>query len=174
MVPRAPARSIASHEKLARIVAACCAAWIREFFVIGGDRAQPAGPYISGGDVMPEIAELSSQSIAMGVAEYRECHPGVPDRQLLDSLLAKQDSAHRIVTQMCFSVPAIASYRARLASEGVTLPVWAGVAGPVPRAKLVSLAAKIGVGSSVRFISNKGPLPAAIAKWWPLPAVTSH
>ena len=35
---------------------------------------------------------------------------------------------------------------------------WAGVAGAVPRARLVSLAAKIGVGPSLKFLSRKGPL----------------
>ena len=45
-----------------------------------------------------------------------------------------------------------------LRREGVALPVWAGVAGSVPRAKLVSLGTQIGVGSSLKFLSRKGPL----------------
>ena len=35
---------------------------------------------------------------------------------------------------------------------------WAGVAGSVPRTKLVALATQIGVGSSLKFLSRKGPL----------------
>ncbi|ABM07937.1 hypothetical protein AAur_4001 [Paenarthrobacter aurescens TC1] len=38
------------------------------------------------------------------------------------------------------------------------LPVTAGAAGAVPKAKLNSLAIKIGVGSSLKFLSKKGPL----------------
>ena len=45
--------------------------------------------------------------------------------------------------------------------EGVPLyihAVWAGVAGSVPRTKLVTLATQIGVGSSLKFLTRKGPL----------------
>ena len=86
---------------------------------------------------------------------------GTPDRtgaQLLDALLAKQHLASSVVTQMCFSATAISDYVRFLRSEGVDLPVWASVPGRVPRARLVALAAKIGVGQSLTFISRKGPL----------------
>jgi methylenetetrahydrofolate reductase (NADPH) len=77
---------------------------------------------------------------------------------LLDALLAKQHLASHVVTQMCFSAPKILDYAALLRREGVQLPVWAGVAGSVPRTKLLSLATQIGVGSSLKFLSRKGPL----------------
>jgi methylenetetrahydrofolate reductase (NADPH) len=59
---------------------------------------------------------------------------------------------------MCFSAGKIHDFAALLRREGVQLPVWAGVAGSVPRAKLVALATQIGVGSSLKFLSRKGPL----------------
>jgi methylenetetrahydrofolate reductase (NADPH) len=59
---------------------------------------------------------------------------------------------------MCFAPEKILDYTALLRREGVELPVWAGVAGSVPRTKLVSLATQIGVGSSLKFLSRKGPL----------------
>jgi methylenetetrahydrofolate reductase (NADPH) len=59
---------------------------------------------------------------------------------------------------MCFSAPKILDYAALLRREGVDLPVWAGVAGSVPRTKLLALAAQIGVGSSLKFLTRKGPL----------------
>jgi methylenetetrahydrofolate reductase (NADPH) len=158
VVPHIAARSIASRKQLARIVEDSSAAGITEFFVIGGDTAQPAGPYASSGAIMAEIADLCGHTMAMGVAGYPEGHPGIADVQLRDALLAKAELASSVVTQMCFSPAAIGSYIGNLRRAGVTLPVWAGVAGSVPRTKLMSLATKIGVGSSVRFISNKGPL----------------
>jgi methylenetetrahydrofolate reductase (NADPH) len=45
-----------------------------------------------------------------------------------------------------------------LRREGVTLPVLAGVAGAVQRTRLITLATKIGVGTSLRFLSRRGPL----------------
>jgi methylenetetrahydrofolate reductase (NADPH) len=77
---------------------------------------------------------------------------------LLDSLLAKQHLATHVVTQMCFAAGKIHDYAALLRREGIQLPVWAGVAGAVPRTKLVALAGQIGVGSSLKFLSRKGPL----------------
>ena len=77
---------------------------------------------------------------------------------MLDALLAKQHLASHVVTQMCFAPEKIRDYAALLRREGVALPVWAGVAGSVPRTKLVSLATQIGVGSSLKFLSRKGPL----------------
>ena len=59
---------------------------------------------------------------------------------------------------MCFSAPKILDYAALLRREGVDLPVWAGVAGSVPRTKLISLGTQIGVGSSLKFLSSKGTL----------------
>jgi methylenetetrahydrofolate reductase (NADPH) len=59
---------------------------------------------------------------------------------------------------MCFSAPKILDYVALLRSEGVWLPVWAGVAGSVSRTRLVSVATQIGVGSSLKFLSRRGPL----------------
>ncbi|MFP3700177.1 hypothetical protein SB758_32380, partial [Burkholderia sp. SIMBA_013] len=52
----------------------------------------------------------------------------------------------------------IHNYAALLRRQGVHLPVWAGVAGAVPKTKLISLASKIGVGSSLKFLSKRGPL----------------
>lgn len=107
---------------------------------------------------MEDIAEMSGGSIAIGVAGYPEGHPKQSPLHMLDSLLEKQHLASHVVTQMCFSAPKIVGYAGLLRREGVELPIWAGVAGAVPRTKLVSLATKIGVGPSLRFVSRRGPL----------------
>jgi methylenetetrahydrofolate reductase (NADPH) len=72
--------------------------------------------------------------------------------------VAKQQLAAHVVTQLCFSAPAILSYASLLRHKGVDLPVWAGVAGSVPMTRLVKLAARIGVGSSLKFLSQNGAL----------------
>jgi len=158
VVPHLAARSINSREQLARLMRSAAGEGITEIFAVGGDAAVPAGPYPSSESLMREIAELSGLTVKMGVAGYPEGHPSVSDAQLMESLHAKAELADHVVTQMCFSASTIGNYMAALRREGVTLPVWAGVAGAVPRTKLVLLAAKIGVGSSLRFISGKGLL----------------
>jgi methylenetetrahydrofolate reductase (NADPH) len=158
VVPHLAARSISSRAELTGIVRACDAAGISEVFVIGGDRKQPAGVYRSALPVLEDIAQYTGGTMRAGVAGYPEGHPAVSPVDLLDGLLAKQHLAAHVVTQMCFSAEKIHDYAALLRREGVHLPVWAGVAGSVPRTKLLSLGAQIGVGSSLKFLSRKGPL----------------
>ncbi|WP_163166091.1 methylenetetrahydrofolate reductase [Arthrobacter sp. Alg241-R88] len=158
VIPHLAARSIRSRAELTEIVRGCDAAGIREVFVIGGDRKQPAGMYDSALPVLEDIAQYSSGIMRAGVAGYPEGHPLVSPLELLDGLLAKQHLASHVVTQMCFSAGKIHDYAALLRREGVHLPVWAGVAGSVPRTRLVALSTQIGVGSSLRFLSRKGPL----------------
>lgn len=158
VIPHLAARSLRDRAELTGILRDCDVAGIGEVFVIGGDRKQPAGRYDSALPVLEDIAQHSGGMMGAGVAGYPEGHPSVGPVDLLDALLAKQHLASCVVTQMCFSAPAILDYTALLRREGVQLPVWAGVAGSVPRTKLVSLASQIGVGSSLKFLSRKGPL----------------
>jgi methylenetetrahydrofolate reductase (NADPH) len=158
VIPHLAARSLHDRAGLTGILRDCEVAGIGEVFVIGGDRKQPAGPYDSARPVLEDIAQYSGGMMRAGIAGYPEGHPSVGPVDLLDALLAKQHLASHVVTQMCFSAPKILDYAALLRREGVTLPVWAGVAGTVPRTKLVSLATQIGVGSSLKFLSRKGPL----------------
>ena len=78
---------------------------------------------------------------------------------LLDALLAKQHLASHVVTQMCFA-PHRKSLitRRSCAAKALSCPSGPGWRGPCPRTKLVSLATQIGVGSSLKFLSRKGPL----------------
>jgi methylenetetrahydrofolate reductase (NADPH) len=158
VIPHLAARSIRDRAELTRIMRECDVAGINEVFVIGGDRKDPAGPYESALPVLEDIAQYTGGLMRAGVAGYPEGHPSVAALDLVDSLVAKQHLATSIVTQMCFSAPKILDFAALLRREGVDLPVWAGVAGSVPRTKLVNLATQIGVGSSLKFLSRKGPL----------------
>lgn len=158
VIPHLAARSLQDRAELTRVVRECDAASIREVFAIGGDRKQPAGVYGSALPVLEDIAQYSGGMLRAGVAGYPEGHPLVGPVDVLDSLLAKQHLASHVVTQMCFSPEKIHDYAALLRREGVELPIWAGVAGSVPRTKLIALGTQIGVGSSLRFLTSKGPL----------------
>jgi methylenetetrahydrofolate reductase (NADPH) len=158
VIPHLAARSLHDRAELTRIMRECDVAGIGEVFVIGGDRKQPAGPYESALPVLEDIAQYTGGLMRAGVAGYPEGHPSVAALDLVDALLAKQHLATHVVTQMCFAAPKILDFAAILRREGVRLPVWAGVAGSVPRTKLVTLATQIGVGSSLKFLTRKGPL----------------
>lgn len=158
VIPHLAARSLTSRAQLAGILGDCEAAGITEVFAIGGDAPHPAGPYSTSARLMEDIADMTGGMLAVGVAGYPEGHPRHNDLHMLDALLEKQHLAANVVTQMCFSAPRISWYGELLRREGVGLPVWAGVAGAVPRAKLIALATKIGVGPSLKFLDRKGPL----------------
>jgi methylenetetrahydrofolate reductase (NADPH) len=158
VIPHLAARGLHDRAELTGIIRDCDAAGISEVFAIGGDRKHAAGPYDSSLPLLEDIAQYSGGSIRAGVAGYPEGHPTVSGLDLLDALLAKQHLAAHVVTQLCFSADKILDYAGFLRREGVELPLWAGVAGAVPRARLVSLAAQIGVGASLKFLSRKGPL----------------
>lgn len=158
VIPHLAARSLQSRAELTGILRDFDVAGITEVFVIGGDRKNAAGPYESALPVLEDIAQYTGGMMRAGVAGYPEGHPSVAALDLVDALVAKQHLAAHVVTQMCFSAPKILDFAALLRREGVDLPVWAGVAGSVPRTKLVTLATQIGVGSSLKFLSRKGPL----------------
>ncbi|WP_125609871.1 methylenetetrahydrofolate reductase [Specibacter cremeus] len=158
VVPHVAAKALSNRSQLSGILRDCAAAGITEVFAIGGDPQQAAGPYHSSLPLLEDIAQYSGGTITAGLAGYPEGHPSINELDLLDALLAKQHLASHMVTQMCFSAPQILDYVGLLRREGVDLPVWAGVAGTVPRTKLVSLATQIGVGASLKFLSRKGPL----------------
>ena len=103
-------------------------------------------------------------------AAYPATHPSASTAALAHSLLSKQSLllSHGIrgsaVTQMCFDVSAIKAWALASRSQGFTMPIILGVPGPAPIHKLLAVAARIGVGESLRFMSRGGAeVAAAIA-----------
>ncbi|WKK70783.1 hypothetical protein Q0F99_13505 [Rathayibacter oskolensis] len=65
---------------------------------------------------------------------------------------------------MCFDVDAVVRYADGLRSRGITAGVWAGVPGPVERARLLSLGARIGVGSSLGFLKRSSSVAGGLLR----------
>ena len=92
------------------------------------------------------------------MAGYPEGHPSIPEENLLSTLREKQRYASYLTTQMSFDPTAIASWIARIRSVGVTLPVHLGLPGAVDVRRLVRVAARIGVGGSLRYLGKNRQL----------------
>ena len=150
-VPHLAARSLTSRGQLAGFLTRLQTAGVSDIFVIAGDGDPGAGPYAWSGALMEDTASMGSGFFTLGTAAYPEGRPGASAAELTDLLLTKQDLCSWAVTQLCFSGPVLADYLDDLHAAGITLPVWAGVPGAVGRSKLISLAARIGVGPSLRF-----------------------
>ncbi|WP_104116527.1 methylenetetrahydrofolate reductase [Arthrobacter sp. B1805] len=151
-IPHLAARSVHSRQELAEYVDRCLGVGITDVFVVGGDAADAAGPYPWGGALMEDVAELSGGALRIGIAVYPEGHPGTDEEELARILLGKQELASWCVTQLCFSPDTLRAYPSQLRRQGITLPVWAGIPGPVRMSRLLRLAGRIGVGPSLGFL----------------------
>jgi methylenetetrahydrofolate reductase (NADPH) len=126
-------------------------------FVIGGD-AKDRGELHDGLALLRAMEELGNPFTSVGVAGYPEGHPAIPEDRLIDALLAKQEHATHVTTQMTFDGDAISSWIGRIRDAGVTLPVHVGVPGAVKIRRLVRIAARIGVGGSLRYLRKNRQL----------------
>jgi methylenetetrahydrofolate reductase (NADH) len=135
----------------------CRQAGMSGAFVIGGD-AKDRGEFHDGLALLRAMEELGSPFTSVGVAGYPEGHPAIPEQQLIEALLAKQGHATHVTTQMTFDGDAIASWIGRIRDAGVTLPVHVGVPGAVKVRRLVRIAARIGVGGSLRYLRKNRQL----------------
>ncbi|MFC3300783.1 methylenetetrahydrofolate reductase [Arthrobacter agilis] len=151
-IPHLAARSVTDRRALAGYVHQCLDAGITEVFVIGGDRPEAAGPYAWSGALMQDIADLSGGGLRMGIAVYPEGHPATDDGELVATLRSRQDLASWSVTQLCFDPETLRAFPGRLRADGIELPVWAGIPGPVRVSRLLRLTRRIGVGQSLGFL----------------------
>jgi methylenetetrahydrofolate reductase (NADPH) len=155
--PHLAAHMIRDREHLGELLARCRSAGIRDAFVIGGD-ARDRGDLHDAMGLLRAIDELGNPFDRIGVAAYPEGHPKVPDERLVQALRAKQPLASWMTTQMAFEAGAIAAWIRRIRAAGVTLPIHLGLPGPAPLRKLLRIAARIGVGGSLRYLRKNRQL----------------
>jgi len=155
--PHLAAHMIRDRAHLAALLARCGSSGIRDAFVVGGD-AKDRGEIHDGLALLRLMEELGHPFEAIGVAGYPEGHPSIPDEVLLASLKEKQAHATYLTTQMSFDADAITTWIARIRDSGVTLPVHLGLPGVVHIRRLLRVAARIGVGGSVRYLRKNRQL----------------
>ena len=155
--PHLAAHMIRDRAHLAELLDRCVSARIRDVFAVGGD-AKDRGEIHDAPALLRMMEELGHPFDSVGVAGYPEGHPSIPDEVLLSSLKEKQRYASYLTTQMSFDPDAIASWIARMRDVGVTLPVHLGLPGAVDLRRLLSVAARIGVGGSIRYLRKNRQL----------------
>lgn len=155
VVPHLAARMVRDGAHLDEILSAAARMGLRDVFVPGGDAKHAAGPYTSSLELLRAMHERGHPFEEIGIATYPEGHWLLDEVSLFDELRRKHPFATYAVTQMCFSAESLLSHLNRLEHEGVHLPIYAGVAGAVDRAKLATIAMKIGIGQSLRFLKHQ-------------------
>ncbi|AZZ49472.1 methylenetetrahydrofolate reductase [Rathayibacter rathayi] len=151
VVPHLAARNVEGRGALERVLRRMDAAGIDEAFVISGDATSAAGSYSTSLELIRDAREIAP-GLALDIAGYPEGHPRLSDESIERHLRERAPFIRSIVTQMCFDVDAVVRYADRLRAQGITADLWAGVPGPVERSRLLTLGARIGVGSSLGFL----------------------
>ncbi len=160
VTPHLSARMVESADHFTRIVDRLEALEITSVFVIAGDSAESLGPYADSIDLMADVLERAPFVDHVGFAAYPDGHPLVDNEALQGALHAKQTllrtagvSGHAS-TQMCFDDGTIRQWLTAERAEGFDLPIHLGLAGVVDRARLLSMGVRLGVGTSLRYLSK--------------------
>ncbi|MFG2193818.1 5,10-methylenetetrahydrofolate reductase [Streptomyces sp. NPDC048639] len=154
VVPHLPARQVVDEAHLAEVVARLRSAGVDDVFVPAGDADPPVGRYDAALPLLRRLTELGSPFARVGITGYPEPHPRIDDDITVQAMWDKQCYSSYIVSNLCFDARALSAWIGRVRRRGVALPLRIGIAGPVQRAKLLSMASKIGVGESARFLTR--------------------
>ena len=163
VVPHVAARLLRDRAHLAEIVERLRAAGIDEIFMPAGDADPPAGEWDAALPALAALSSMGSPFREVGITGYPESHPSIDDDVTVQAMWDKRAHATQVVSNLCFDPTAIAGWVKRIRRRGVTLPVLVGVAGPVERTKLLSMATKVGVGESTRFLADHASWFARLA-----------
>ena len=154
VVPHVSARLVADDAHLAGIVARLTAAGVDDVFVPAGDADPPAGEFDSALSLLERLAEMGNPFARTGITGYPESHPRIGDDITIQAMWDKRRHASYIVSNLCFDPATLRRWILRVRARGVTLPLYAGLAGPVERARLLRMAAKAGAAESARFLAG--------------------
>jgi methylenetetrahydrofolate reductase (NADPH) len=152
-VPHLAARMVRDKAELAEICERLTGKGITRVFVPGGD-ADPPGAYADALSLLEDLAALGNPFTHVGITGYPESHPTIADDLTIQSMWDKRRHATHVVSNLSFDAEVVADWVRRMRARGITMPLLLGIPGPIDRAKLLSMAGKIGVGESTRFLAK--------------------
>jgi len=136
-------------------------AGIDDVFVIGGDAPHAAGPFAAAGDLLPVVRHHPRAPRTIGIGGYPEGHPKIDPSTLMAALVEKSEFADYVTTQLCFDPDAVIRWTDHVRRCGVTLPVLIGTPRGVDRIRLMKMAVRLGIGTSLSFLRKQ-------RGWWHL------
>lgn len=178
VMPHIGARHLESKSQLDHVAELLVGeAGVDRILIVGGDRAEPAGPYDSSLAVMQAGVFQRAGITRIAVAGFPEGHPHIPVKLLDDALRTKVDFARKdglelsIVTQFCFAAAPIVTWIRRLRANGIHVPVRVGLAGPAGLLTLARYALRCGVGNSVHVLTENPTFAKALVDRGPEPII---
>jgi methylenetetrahydrofolate reductase (NADPH) len=177
-VPHIGARHLVSAAQLEQLATHLVdEAGINRILIIGGDRAEPAGPYDSSLAVMRTEVFQKLGVTRVAVSGFPEGNPNISDMVLDEALAAKVDFARdsglklSIVTQFCFTPEPIVEWLQRLRARGLDIPVRVGLAGPAGILTLTRYALHCGIGNSLHVLSEHPSFAKLLTENGPEPII---
>ena len=162
-VPHIAARRVPSRAEVrAFLDRATAESGVSKVLLVGGDDAQPSGPYDSGAALLRDEVFVQSGVREIGFPGYPEGHPRIASAILKQALLEKLSLAQaqglgtHMVTQFSFSPARVVEYCTGMARELPMLPIYVGMAGPTDPLALLRFAQRCGVSASLRALKDQG------------------
>jgi len=162
VTPHLSARMVRDRAHLTDLLARIRGLGIRTVFVVGGDAETP-GEFPEALALLRAMHDIGHPFDDIGVTAYPEGHVNIADDVLMRVLKEKQQYAHYMASQMAFNPEAVSSWLSRIRTAGISLPLDLGVLGVVEMTKLMTIAAKIGVADSARYLNKNRGLIGALA-----------
>ncbi|WP_329243732.1 methylenetetrahydrofolate reductase [Streptomyces sp. NBC_01478] len=162
-VPHISARRLGSQADFEEFLAGLRAdGTCANVFTVGGDPTRPEGPY-EDSLALIETGLLREYGVRhVSISGYPEGHPDIAGDALWSALreknasIAEQELDGSVITQFGFDVDPVLAWLEKVRAEGITLPVRIGVPGPAGVRRLMSYAARFGVGTSASIAKKYG------------------
>ena len=160
VVPHLSARLVRDKQHTQELASWLADHGVDEIFVVGGDSPDPIGDYVDAVGFMRDLLNGDHSLTSVGFTAYPDGHTSIPSPILSVALAAKQTLLKdagvlgHVSTQMCFDADKIQSWLAGERANGFVLPVHLGIPGVIDRTKLVTMGARLGIGSSLRFVKK--------------------
>lgn len=166
VMPHFPARSIPDAPTLADWIARYQGeAGITQALLLAGGISDPTGDFESSMQLIEtglfDRAGFTHLHVAGHPEGNRDIDPDGSDTMVMEALRWKQafsertDASMAMATQFAFDAAPIINWTTRLASEGITLPVHVGIAGPAKLQTLIRFAVACGVGPSLKVLQKR-------------------
>ena len=168
-IPHLAARQVEDRGQLRTIAAWLRSTGVTKLFVVAGD-APEAGQYRDSIVLLEDLLDLDHGLAAIGVTGYPDGHPLIDDGKLIEALERKQvllQSAQIpswCSTQMCFDPATVERWIRMVRTEGLTMPIHLGIPGVIDRTKLITMGARLGVGTSIGYLRKNRSVVASLLR----------
>ena len=152
IVPHLSARLVVDRSHLGELIARMAEMGVRDVFVVAGDADQPAGSFEGAAQLLDAMADAGHPFEQIGITGYPESHPIIDDETTIAAMFEKSRHATYIASQICFDSRVTVAWVNNVWARGTRLPILVGIPGVVPRAKLLRVSSRIGIGESMRYL----------------------